>query len=118
MNENVQTSMQQYNDLTGSKRPSTPYSRKLVSFFLEERDRMFFEVDKRSADIFGIVPRFLEHLFQSEKLVCSATSPQKNWTPSNLYSIISLHLVSKHLACTFLGWLKRVKLRWLGNSLL
>ena len=38
--------MQQYNDLTGSKRPSTPYSRKLVSFFLEERDRMFFEVTK------------------------------------------------------------------------
>jgi len=37
----------------------------------------FFEVDKTCADIFGILPRFMGKLLESEKIFCSSTARTK-----------------------------------------
>jgi len=75
---------------------------KLRKGFLEVPVKCFFEVEKTRVDIYGIFPRFLENLLESENMLCRATARKKaQWVLSSLASVISRHLLSRHLAFTF-----------------
>jgi len=58
--------------------PSTPYSHHTPRSFSPGTRSYAFEVYKTCIDIFGILPRFLQKLLESGKLVCSATSRTKS----------------------------------------
>jgi len=61
-----------------NRQPSTSYSRSTSQrFSLRDPVICFLKVDKTCVDIFGVLPRFLEDLLDSENLVCSATSGAK-----------------------------------------
>jgi len=67
---------QEYNYLTVSNmRSSTLYSATLPNALHQEPGR---KVGKHCADVFGILPRFLERFLESENLVCGATAGTEN----------------------------------------
>ena len=61
---------------------------------LKESNPMLSPSRKTSETFFGILPRFVKNLLESEILVCSAAQGRKlHWVTSSFGSIISLHIV-------------------------
>jgi len=74
----TQTSEQEYSDLTASnRRPSTLYSRKSPQSFWRGTQSHAFSKSTKRVDVFGILPRFLKNLLESENLGCSAMAGTK-----------------------------------------
>jgi len=82
--------------MTGQHRSNV----KFPKLFLIGPDVWFFEVDKTSADIFGIFGRFLENLLENEYFICSATVTTKtalgiflrfNYLWASFFKTLGLH---------------------------
>jgi len=96
-----------YSDLTASnRRPSTPYSRNSPHSFSREPGRMLLDVDKTCVPIFGILPRFIKHLLESENLGCSPLAGTKT-----ALGIIQLWL--NYFAASFFKALGNVNVNYL-----
>ena len=92
------TSEQEYSDLPASNsRPSTPYSRNIPQS-LSQGTRSYLEVDKACEDVFSILPRLLKILLESEMWSVALRPGRKpHRVLFKFDSIISRHLLSKHL---------------------
>jgi len=76
----TQTSEEEHSDLRASnRRPSTPQPTPKHSPKLSARNPIvcFLEVDNTCVNVFGILPRFLKNLLESEIHVCSAMGTMK-----------------------------------------
>jgi len=69
----------------------------------------FLEVDKACVDVFGILPRFLKNLLESENSHCNATA----WTKTAL-GIIQLWF--SYFAASFFNALDNVNVKLFENS--
>jgi len=58
--------------VTGGRQHRTPAT--LLKLFTRNPVTCYLEVDKTCVDVFGLLPRFLNNLLESENLVCSATA--------------------------------------------
>jgi len=106
----TQTSEQEYSDLTHSnRRPSTPYSRNTSnSFSRGTRSYAFSRLTKHVQTSLAYSQDFSKICWRV-KIWSVVLRPgrEPHWVSSSFDSIISRHLVSRHLAYTFLGRLRR-----------
>jgi len=79
----------------------------------------FFEVNKTCVDVFGILPRFLQNLLESENVVCCAAAGMK--TTLGIIQLWFNYFATSFfmpLGIYFLGRLRREMLQLLMHSLL
>jgi len=87
----------------------SPFPQHSPEFFTRNSVVCFLQVDKTCVKVFGLLPRFLKNLLESEILVCSAMARMKT-------ALGIIQLWFKYFAASFFKALGNVNVKYLKIS--